>query len=197
VDLLPAVGRTGGRLERRRRQRRTRLLVSGLTVGAVEVLGSAVALAANVTHSDETSAVRSEVVVSSPSPVAASTPSVVKPSAVRVVTPRVVPSRTKAPTRKPAPVVRPTAPVLVLNNSTVRGLAARSAQRVRNVGFAVRRVGNLYGRHARTTVYYRPGYADQAWLLAGSLRGTQDVHPAPSWLPGGTPVTLVVTRDFA
>jgi hypothetical protein len=58
-------------------------------------------------------------------------------------------------------------------------------------------VGNLYGNVPRTTVYYRPGYRDQADLLAGRLRGLQAVTPAPDWLPGRTPLTLVVTRDFA
>jgi hypothetical protein len=193
---MPAAGRTGGRLERRRRQRRTRLLVSVLTLGAVLVAGGAVALAANVTHSDTPTAQRSTAAAASPSAVPSPT---VAPSPVATVVakPRATPRRTKAPTRTPAPVVRPTAPVLVLNNSTVRGLAARSADRVRNVGFAVRGVGNLYGRHARTTVYYRPGYAAQAGLLAEGLRGIQDVKAAPSWLPGRSPVTLVVTRDFA
>jgi hypothetical protein len=203
VDLLPGLGPIGGRVGRRRRRRRTRLLVSVLTAGVVVVLGGAVALAANVTHSDSSTAVRSVAAAPRPSVVA---------SPVPTVTPSPVPApvaespnpespnpklrRTATPTSKPTPVVRPSVPVLVLNNSTVQGLAARSADRVRNVGFAVRGVGNLYGRHARTTVYYRPGYADQAWLLAGSLRGMQDVVAAPSWLPGHAPVTLVVTRDF-
>jgi hypothetical protein len=203
VDLLPGLGPIGGRVGRRRRRRRTRLLVSVLTAGVVVVLGGAVALAANVTHSDSSTAVSGVAAAPRPSVVA---------SPVPTVTPSPVPApvaespnpespnpklrRTATPTSKPTPVVRPSVPVLVLNNSTVQGLAARSADRVRNVGFAVRGVGNLYGRHARTTVYYRPGYADQAWLLAGSLRGMQDVVAAPSWLPGHAPVTLVVTRDF-
>jgi hypothetical protein len=68
---------------------------------------------------------------------------------------------------------------------------------VRNVGFTVRGVGNLYGDVDRTTVFYRPGGRVQADLLAERLRGLQAVRPAPSWLPGTASVTLVVKGDFA
>jgi hypothetical protein len=85
---------------------------------------------------------------------------------------------------------------MVLNASTVRGLAARSAARVRNVGFAVTGVANYRDGYASTTICYRRGYADQAWLLAGRLRGMQNVVPAPAGLPGSTALTLVVAEDF-
>jgi hypothetical protein len=85
---------------------------------------------------------------------------------------------------------------MVLNASTVRGLAARSADRVRGVGFAVTGVANYRDGYGHTTICYRPGYAEQAWLLAGRLRGMQDVVPAPASLPGTAALTLVVATDF-
>ena len=182
----------------RRRRRRTRLLVAAGALGAVVVLTGAVALAAIVTQGDESGTDGKKGATPAPSVTASAAPASASPSAT--VSPSVTPPPATEParpraSRSPAPL-RPAAPVLVLNNSTVQGLAARSADRVRNVGFAVSGIGNLYGQHARTTVYYRPGYAAQANLLAGSLRGLQAVTPAPGWLPGRTALTLVVTSDF-
>jgi hypothetical protein len=186
-----------GRIGRRRRRRRTRALAAAAVLGVVVVLSGAVALAAAVTQSDSTTAegITSRRTSAPPSfaPSTEATPTAA-PTAIASPTRRIV--ATPRATPKPTPVVRPTAPVLVLNNSTVQGLAARSADRVRNVGFAVNGVGNLRGRYDRTTICYRPGYADQAWLLAGRLRGMQDVVPAPAGLPGTAGLTLVVTEDF-
>jgi hypothetical protein len=67
---------------------------------------------------------------------------------------------------------------------------------VRTVGFVVTGVANYRGGYDHTTICYEPGYADQAWLLAGRLRGMQNVVPAPAGLPGRTPLSLVVTEDF-
>jgi hypothetical protein len=199
VDLLSDAEREPGRVAKgRRRRRRTRAAVAAGALGLVVVLTGAVALASMVTHSDSPRAESESAapVGTSPSPVPTAS---VAPSALP--SPTVSPSARPKPRttqRTPAPVrVYPSVPVAVLNNSTIRGLAARSADRVRNVGFTVRAVGNLYGNVERTTVYYRPGHLTQGNLLAGSLRGLQAVRPAPSWLPGTTPLTLVVTADFA
>ncbi|MCW2609773.1 MAG: hypothetical protein QOC93_1095 [Actinomycetota bacterium] len=173
--------------------------MSAAVLGAVVVLSGAVALASVVTQRNDTTA------QGTPAPSPSTPPSLVP--AVPAATPSARPTTLSIPTRrataKPRPtrtaepvVVRPSAPVLVLNNSTVSGLAARSADRVRNAGFAVTGVGNLHGRYETTTVFYRPGYAEQAWLLAGRLRGMQNVRPAPAGLPGATALTLAVTADF-
>jgi hypothetical protein len=187
----------------RARRRRARLVAS-VAVGAVVVFAGAAALATVITDSDQ-SQTQSEM-TASPSSALTPTPTPATPTAAvpsptatalarspATASPRPQPSAAEAT----PPPVRPTAPVLVLNNSTIPGLAARSADRVRSVGFTVPRVGNVYGQIDRTTVYYRPGNRAQADLLAGSLRGLQAVTPAPDWLPGNTALTLVVTRDFA
>jgi hypothetical protein len=178
-------------------------------LGVVVVLSGAVALAAVVTHGDSTTAqgakspgaaAPSGAPPSSAAPTAptSTAPTSTTPTAAPVGTPtrRVTATPTPTPSRStPRPELRPSAPVLVLNATTVQGLASDSAARVRNVGFAVTGVGNLRGRYGHTTICYRPGYADQAWLLAGRLRGMQDVVPAPAGVPGSA-LTLVVAEDF-
>ena len=181
----------------RARRRRARLLAA-VAVGAVVVFAGAAALARVITVSDQPQTQSDTTVSATPSastdaPIPTATPTAAAPSrSPATASPRPSPSATAVT----PPPVRPTAPVLVLNNSTIPGLAARSADRVRSVGFTVPRVGNVYGKIERTTVYYRPGNRAQGDLLAGSLRGLQAVMPAPDWLPGNTALTLVVTRDF-
>jgi hypothetical protein len=203
VDLLP--GGTGSRLVRgRRRRRRARLLIAAAAVGGVAVLGGAFAVAAVVTDSKSSGTVSQAPVSSSvrvpesPSPTvssaAAPSPSV---SPSPTLPPAPVPTTTSpSPSASRTPEVYPTARVLVLNNSTVTGLAARTADRVRNAGFDVRGVGNLHGGYDQTTIFYRPGNREQASLLAKRLRGYQAVQPAPAGLPGRASVTLVVVGEF-
>jgi hypothetical protein len=198
VDLLPEPSEEDGRVARGRRRRRRTRLVAAVALGAVVMFFGAAALARMITDSDVV-ATQGDTTASA-SPIAGDTPSAAaspaeSPVAVASPSPRVTtPAPTPTPT--PTPAARPTAPVAVLNNSTIQGLAARSAERVRSVGFTVPRVGNVSGQIDRTTVYYRAGYREQADLLAGRLRGTQAIRPAPSWLPGSTALTLVVTSDF-
>lgn len=55
-----------------------------------------------------------------------------------------------------------TQPVRVYNNSTIPGLAARAADDLRAVGWNVVQVDNYpYGTIPTTTVYYRPGTAEE------------------------------------
>jgi hypothetical protein len=204
-----------GRVGRgRRRRRRTRVALVVGALGAVVVLAGAVVVSAMVTYGDSADAQREKAALavtgaepssspSSASPSSASPSPVEPPLSLTAVSPSLSPSPSRSPARRaataapePAPV-RPTAAVVVWNNTQIRGLAARSAERVRNVGFTVRGVGNLYGDVDRTTVFYRPGGRAQADLLASRLRGLQAVRPAPSWLPGDAPVILVVKGDFA
>jgi hypothetical protein len=198
-----------GRVGRgRRRRRRTRVALVVGALGAVVVLAGAVVVSAMVTYGDSVDAQREKTAAAtgaepSSSPSSASPSPVEPPLSVTAVSPSLSPSPSRSPARRaataspePAPV-RPTAAVVVWNNTQIRGLAARSAERVRNVGFTVRGVGNLYGDVDRTTVFYRSGGRAQADLLASRLRGLQAVRPAPSWLPGDAPVILVVKGDFA
>ena len=92
------------------------------------------------------------------------------------------------------------APLTVLNNSTIRGLADRAAGEVQNRGWQVAQVGNFGGRLAATTVYYTPGDgAGQAAAneLAREFPQIDQVLPRYAGLPP-TPagIVLVVTKDW-
>ena len=118
---------------------------------------------------------------------------------------------TTAPRTTAAPPPRPSAtpsrqttaaraPLTVLNNSTIRGLADRAAGEVQNQGWQVAQVGNFAGRLAATTVYYTPGDgAGQAAAneLAREFPQIDQVLPRYAGLPP-TPagIVLVVTKDW-
>jgi hypothetical protein len=92
------------------------------------------------------------------------------------------------------------APVTVLNNSTIHGLADRAAAAVQARGWQVAQVGNFGGRLAVTTVYYTPGDARQeaaARELAREFPQITQVLPRYAGLPP-TPagIVLVVTKDW-
>ena len=125
--------------------------------------------------------------------------------------PSVSRSGTTAPHTTVAPPPRPSstpsrqtaaarAPLTVLNNSTIRGLADRAAGEVQNQGWQVAQVGNFGGRLAATTVYYTPGDgAGQAAAneLAREFPQIDQVLPRYAGLPP-TPagIVLVVTKDW-
>lgn len=103
---------------------------------------------------------------------------------------------TAPPTTAPDP--RTSVNVVVLNNSTVRGLASRAAVDVRGRGWTVVEVGNVTGTTPTTTVYYRPGTAEEAAarLLGADLRAR--VEPRLDGLPSAADgIVLVVTSDYA
>lgn len=103
------------------------------------------------------------------------------------------PSQPSSAATAPEPVSRPS--LTVLNNSTVSGLAGRSAERFRAEGWPVGEVGNLQGRLAMTTVYYAPGQEQAARALAREFPGIRDIQPRYSGLPGSG-LTVVLTKDF-
>ena len=87
-------------------------------------------------------------------------------------------------------------PVTVLNNSRVKGLAERSAERFRAGHWPVPLTGNYRGGTiAVTTVYYPPGQQASAQRFATQF-GIDRVAPRFAGLPGSG-VTVVLTRDFA
>ena len=92
------------------------------------------------------------------------------------------------------------APVTVLNNSVIRGLADRAAAEVQARGWQIAQVGNFAGRLEATTVYYSPGVAGEeaaARELAGEFGQVSRVLPRYAGLPP-TPagIVLVVTKDW-
>lgn len=144
---------------------------------------------------------------------ASATPSSTAPSST-AASPSEVPSAgsgvasTVAPpprtTAAPAPPSRPAiarAPLTVLNNSVIRGLADRAATAVQSRGWRVAQVGNFAGQLPATTVYYTPGNAGEeaaARQLAREFPQVSQVLPRYAGLPP-TPagIVLVVTKDWS
>lgn len=93
------------------------------------------------------------------------------------------------------------APLTVLNNSTIGGLADRAAREAQGQGWQIAQVGNFAGRLPATTVYYTPGNAAQeaaARELAREFPHVEQVLPRYAGLPP-TPdgIVLVVTKDWS
>ena len=98
------------------------------------------------------------------------------PSKTAKTTPSPKPSKTTAKP-EPEPQVARDAPVSVLNNTTIQGLAATYSVKVRNAGWSDVRVGNWRGSIAGNTVYFPPQFAEQAKLLGNDL-GIERILPS-------------------
>ena len=89
-------------------------------------------------------------------------------------------------------------PVRVYNNSTITGLAARAANDFRADGWQVAQVANYpSGIIATSTVYYRPGTAEQS--AASSLASAFGLRAEPrfSGIDDATPgLIVIVTNDY-
>ena len=89
-------------------------------------------------------------------------------------------------------------PVRVYNNSTVSGLASKAADDLRAVGWDVVSVGNYpYGTIPTTSVYYRPGTAEQE--AAADIGDDFGMHVEERFtglrtFPDG--VIVIVTNDY-
>jgi len=101
----------------------------------------------------------------SPAPSLTATPTPT-PSKTTKTTPSPKPSKS---TKEPEPEVQRNAPVSVLNNTTIQGLAATYSVKVRNAGWTDVRIGNWRGSIAGNTVYFPPQFAEQAKLLGADL----------------------------
>jgi hypothetical protein len=143
-------------------------------------------------------------------------PVVAAPTLTPTATPTASPS--PRPTRiKPTPTARPTrthpapppthtpdtvvavAPLTVLNNSTISGLASQSAEEFHARGWPIASVGNFTGRVAETTAYYTPGVEKErlaAKKLAGQFPGITRISERFDGLPGSG-LTVVLTRYYA
>ena len=88
------------------------------------------------------------------------------------------------------------APVLVLNNSRVTGLAARYAVTIEGEGWSVTRTDNWTRTDLpRTTIFYASGDKAAAQAFAKEFDVVADVEPALSGM--GPDLTLVLTSDAA
>lgn len=137
-------------------------------------------------------------------------PSGTTPTTVPTTAPTTTPSATTSPPpTTPAPASttvprstaasdpRATVGVVVLNNSTVRGLAARAAADVRGRGWTVAEVGNYRGLIPTTTVYYRPGTPEEAAARALAADTGARVEPRFAGLSStAAGVVIVVASDY-
>lgn len=100
---------------------------------------------------------------------------------------------TTAPTTTPA-APNASAPVRVLNNSTVSGLASQTGAQLRQAGFTVAGEGNFAAQAMpKTTVYYgdSPGERETAQAVAAELGvSAQPRIPALAGEPAGVIVIL-------
>jgi hypothetical protein len=106
------------------------------------------------------------------------------------------PTATAKPTTPPPPPVNVKAPLLVLNNSRIHGLALTGKATFERGGWTVLGTGNFSGRLPQTTVYYSPGFKAAAQTLARQFPTVTTVLPRTSAVPGSAPLTVVLTRYF-
>jgi hypothetical protein len=90
-------------------------------------------------------------------------------------------------------------PLVVLNNTTVGGLASRAADRFRAGGWSVTSVGNMTNNILSTCAYYDPstaGAKEAAQALQAQFPTIRRVEPRFPELPAG-PVVVVLTPDYS
>ncbi len=97
---------------------------------------------------------------------------------------------------KPKPVVRSDHSIVVFNNTSIKGLAARVSEKVKDAGWTVVAADNWYGTVPATTVYYPKGKKAAAQLLALDL-GVARIKPADTDADmSATNLTLILTGDL-
>lgn len=64
----------------------------------------------------------------------------------------------------------------VLNGSNVTGLAGKTAEKLKQLGYSGIECGDARNRHSRTTVYYKKGFDDEARILIQDLGFTGQVN---------------------
>ncbi len=139
----------------------------------------------------------------SPSP----SPSVHRTTPAASPTHRPSPAATTPPAERPAsaapaqPGRRPpvTAPVVVLNNSRISGLAEKAAGQVEAAGFPVERTGNFQSLYdvPVSTVFYDDSDAAAAQALKDAIPGIEKIVPrSQTRIVSTDALILVITRDF-
>ena len=90
-------------------------------------------------------------------------------------------------------------PLVVLNNTTIDGLAAQAAQRFKSAGWTVTSIGNLANDIRSTCAYYAPSHP-RARAAAKALRrefpAIKRVRRKFPQLPAG-PIVVVLTPNYA
>jgi hypothetical protein len=104
------------------------------------------------------------------------------------------PHHTAAPTSSPSTAAPAFAPVEVLNNSRIKGLAHHVAAEVESRGWTISEIGNLRGRIAETTVYYPDGGFAAAQHLQSEFGSIERLLPQSEAGLHSSGLVLVVTR---
>lgn len=89
-------------------------------------------------------------------------------------------------------------PLLVLNNTTITGLASQAAQTFEAGGWTVTSFGNYTNDIISTCAYYDPdvtGAKAAATALQDQFPTIQRVEPKFAGLPAG-PIVVVLTPDY-
>jgi hypothetical protein len=91
-----------------------------------------------------------------------------------------------------------TVPVWVLNNSKIKGLAAKAADDLRADGWQVAGTGNYSATNVpTTTVYFRPGTDEEAAARALAAGFGLPVEPRIAGIQSQPPgVVIIVTNDY-
>jgi cytoskeletal protein RodZ len=150
--------------------------------------------AATTTGGTKTSSPAQPTKTSAPAkPTAPTTKPTTKPTAKPTSKPTAKP--TAKPTTAPPPPVAVKAPLLVLNNSRIHGLAEVGKATFSKGGWTVVGTGNYTGRLPETTVFYSPGFNAAAETLARQFPTITAIQPRPAGVPGSA-LTVVLTRYF-
>jgi hypothetical protein len=115
---------------------------------------------------------------------------------VHSVTASPTPSAPPSPVKRARPAVKRAAyQVVVFNNSNIKGLAARTADRAHTAGWKVVGEDNWYGTISSSTVYFPPPMRRAARLLAHDL-GISRVQPAVAPM-SDQKLTVILTADYS
>ncbi|HSK54733.1 MAG TPA: LytR C-terminal domain-containing protein [Jiangellales bacterium] len=104
------------------------------------------------------------------------------------------PGSTPDPSSEPSPVpVR--APVVVLNQTTVEGLAGRTAEALEEDGWEVVEVGSFPSGVPETTVYFPPDLEEAATAMDDEWDGIDRVMPVFAGLSEGVLTVILADTD--
>lgn len=189
-------------------QRAARLLLTTFVPSLLAVIAIAAVITALYVWQHEERA-STETVASAPrtpeSP-AASTPMTAtaspspspSPSSTATASPTASPNAQQTSPKAPAktsPKATTRLPLVVLNQTSRRGLGGRLASHLRAQGWTVAQVGNFRGNVAATTVYYPRGAARQASAVAAVVPGGARTRPAFANLSGSR-LTVIIADDY-
>jgi LytR cell envelope-related transcriptional attenuator len=180
-----------------RRRRRERLAGIALATLGAAVLVIAVIALRNPEGHGPAGAVRTTTSTAAPPAAPKSVPKSTASSA-----PGTPAAATVSPTSAAPPAAAARLPLVVLNNTPVRGLAARAQARFQAGGWTVTSLGNLSdntGNIVSTSAYFDPavpGAETAARALQAQFPAIRRLAPKFAQLPAG-PIVVVLTSDYS